>query len=121
MKETSYRLWLRLEGAAVLGISVLLYAQFGIGWGWFALLLFTPDVFMLGYLRDAKAGALIYNVGHSYLTASVLAALGLIQVPLLLALSLIWFAHIGLDRMLGYGLKLPTGFKHTHLSAHITS
>jgi hypothetical protein len=31
------------------------------------------------------------------------------------ALALIWLAHIGLDRALGYGLKYPTAFRHTHL------
>jgi Domain of unknown function (DUF4260) len=30
--------------------------------------------------------------------------------------GLIWLAHIGIDRVLGYGLKYPTGFKDTHLS-----
>ena len=29
--------------------------------------------------------------------------------------SLIWLAHIGFDRTLGYGLKCPTAFKDTHL------
>jgi hypothetical protein len=32
-----------------------------------------------------------------------------------LQIALIWLAHIGVDRMLGYGLKYPTGFKDTHL------
>jgi len=31
------------------------------------------------------------------------------------AISLIWIAHIGIDRVLGYGLKYPTAFKDTHL------
>ena len=34
---------------------------------------------------------------------------------LLQALALIWIAHIGLDRALGYGLKYATGFGDTHL------
>jgi hypothetical protein len=32
-----------------------------------------------------------------------------------LQVSLIWLAHIGLDRAVGYGLKYPTAFKETHL------
>ena len=36
--------------------------------------------------------------------------------PALLPLSLIWIAHLGFDRMLGYGLKYPTRFKGTHLN-----
>jgi Domain of unknown function (DUF4260) len=35
--------------------------------------------------------------------------------PLLLSLALIWLAHIGFDRALGYGLKYSAGFGLTHL------
>ena len=31
-------------------------------------------------------------------------------------LALIWCAHIGMDRLLGFGLKYPDAFKHTHLT-----
>ena len=30
-------------------------------------------------------------------------------------IALIWAAHIGVDRVLGYGLKYPTAFRDTHL------
>ena len=30
-------------------------------------------------------------------------------------LGLIWLAHIGMDRAIGYGLKYPTNHKDTHL------
>jgi hypothetical protein len=30
--------------------------------------------------------------------------------------ALIWLAHIGCDRLVGYGLKYPTAFEDTHLS-----
>ena len=32
-----------------------------------------------------------------------------------MALALIWLAHIGLDRLLGMGLKYSDRFTHTHL------
>jgi len=35
--------------------------------------------------------------------------------PLTLSIALIWLAHIGIDRALGYGLKYETGFTYTHL------
>jgi hypothetical protein len=35
--------------------------------------------------------------------------------PLVLALGLVWLAHIGVDRLLGYGLKYNDNFQHTHL------
>jgi type IV secretory pathway VirB2 component (pilin) len=105
----------RLEGAAALGFAVIAYAQLGQSWLVFALLFFVPDLFMLGYLRSARFGATTYNLLHTYAAPAVLALLGLATGPLAFGLALIWLGHIGFDRMLGYGLKLPEGFEHTHL------
>lgn len=33
----------------------------------------------------------------------------------LLAIAIIWAAHIAFDRAVGYGLKYETGFNDTHL------
>lgn len=110
-------LTLQLEGLALAGGCILIYAQQGGGWGHFALLILAPDLFMLGYLRDKQTGALVYNIGHSYLTPLALAGAGLWSgSDLALSLALIWGAHIGLDRAMGYGLKYASGFKQTHLS-----
>jgi hypothetical protein len=107
---------LRAEGVAVLLLATALYAQHGIGWLLFVALFFVPDVAMLGYLRDARTGALLYNLAHNYAVPLLLAAGGLLtQRPVLVGVALIWVAHIGLDRMLGYGLKYPTAFQDTHL------
>lgn len=96
--------------------SILLYAHVGGSWWLFVLLLLAPDLAMLGYLGGPRLGARLYNVAHVYAGPLVLAALGVWQSwPLGVALALIWTAHIGMDRMLGYGLKLPEGFQHTHL------
>jgi hypothetical protein len=35
--------------------------------------------------------------------------------PLTLSIAMIWLAHIGFDRALGYGLKYAAGFTFTHL------
>ncbi len=43
-----------------------------------------------------------------------LALIGAI-VPSMLPEAVIWFAHLGFDRLLGYGLKYPTTFGDTHL------
>ena len=110
------RTLLRLEGAAVLAISVAAYAQWGQGWGLFALLFLLPDMAFLAYLAGPRAGAVAYNATHAYLGALALLAAGVLGAqPLVLALGLIWCAHIGFDRMLGYGLKYSAGFHSTHL------
>lgn len=38
-----------------------------------------------------------------------------LPAPQLAPFGLIWLAHLGFDRMLGFGLKYPTFFKDTHL------
>jgi hypothetical protein len=107
---------LRLEGAALLVGASAAYSQVGQGWLLFALLFLFPDASMLGYLAGRRVGAVGYNLGHSYILPVTLGVLGvLLSQHLILALSLIWVAHIGFDRMLGYGLKYPTAFGHTHL------
>ncbi len=64
----------------------------------------------------ARAGAAAYNVAHTYALALLLAVAGFLAgEPALLAVPLIWVAHIGLDRALGFGLKYPSAFGDTHL------
>ncbi|MEJ1130524.1 DUF4260 domain-containing protein [Variovorax sp. CCNWLW225] len=110
------RTLLRLEGAVVLAAAVAAYAQFGVGWGMFALLLLAPDLAVLGYLAGPRAGAALYNAAHSYAGAVALLVLGVLAaMPWAVAGGLIWCAHIGLDRALGYGLKYGSDFGATHL------
>jgi hypothetical protein len=107
---------LRLEGAAVLVAAVAAYASIGGSWLLFALLLLAPDLAMIGYRFGPVAGAAAYNAAHTYLAPAALGAAGLaLGAPTMQALALIWTAHIGLDRALGYGLKYATGFSDTHL------
>ena len=110
------RTLLRLEGAVVLGAALAAYAQFGAGWGVFALWLLAPDLALLGYLAGPRIGAALYNATHSYLGAVVLLAVGVLAaVPWAVAGGLIWCTHIGIDRALGFGLRYATGFGATHL------
>ncbi len=107
---------LRAEGMTMLVGSALLYWLYGGSWWLFLLLLLVPDASMLGYLGGPRFGAVAYNAFHSYPLPAVLAAFGLLGgFPLALAVALVWFAHIGLDRTVGYGLKYPTAFGDTHL------
>ena len=106
---------LRLEGAAALAAAAALYHANGFSWLWFAVFFLAPDLSMLAYLKGPRAGALAYNVAHTYAIALPLAFAGFFaREPFILAAALIWIAHIGFDRALGYGLKLA-GFHDTHL------
>lgn len=110
----SVRAWLRLEGLIVLLVAISLYARGDHSWILFAALFFVPDVSFAGYLAGPRVGAVIYNMAHSYVGPLVLAAAFLAdgRTP---ELALIWTAHIGFDRALGFGLKYPTAFGDTHL------
>jgi hypothetical protein len=105
---------LRLEGLAAFAAGVTAFAWLGGNWWLFALQFLLPDLGMLGYLRGPKAGALTYNLTHTHAGPAVLAAVAWAAAPALLPVAAVWFAHIGFDRALGYGLKLQT-FGRTHL------
>jgi Domain of unknown function (DUF4260) len=106
----------RLEGGVLLVLSLLIYWKLAGPWLVYVLLILAPDLFMLGYLRGPRLGASAYNLGHIWLLPGILAAVGIIGgASFALDVALIWFGHIGVDRLLGYGLKLPTGFQDTHL------
>lgn len=107
---------LRAEGAATLILGTTLYWLNGESWWLFALLLLAPDLSMAGYLVGTRVGAAIYNLFHSYPLPAALVIFGLLAgSPLAVAGALVWFAHIGMDRMIGYGLKYQSDFKDTHL------
>ena len=110
----SVRLWLRLEGLAVVAVGAYLYARGGYSWTLFAALFLVPDLSFAAYLAGPRVGAFGYNVLHSYAGPLALAAVSLAAgwSP---AFALIWTVHIGFDRMLGYGLKYPAAFGDTHL------
>jgi hypothetical protein len=106
----------RLEGVVVFAAALMLYIHLGFGWVALIALALAPDLSMLGYLGGSRVGALTYDVVHAYVGPLVLATLGFLgSTDLAVQLGLIWGAHIGADRALGYGLKYPTGFKQTHL------
>lgn len=110
------RILLHLEGLAVFVLSLLVYSNLGASWPQFALLFLTPDLFMLGYLVNKRIGAVCYNFAHTYVVALAMAATGHFSGnSFVLALGVIVCAHIGFDRMIGFGLKYPADFKETHL------
>lgn len=110
------RVLLRLEGLAALAGAVLAYDAFYASWPRFALLLLLPDVALVGYLAGPRVGSLAYNASHTYLAPALLGVFAYVSVlPGAWPICLIWVAHIGMDRMLGFGLKFATAFKDTHL------
>jgi len=107
---------LRIEGLCVLIVALLFYPKLGFSWGTFALFFLAPDLSFLGYLAGSRIGAVSYNAAHSYIGAIACLVIGSFHlIPALSCAGLIWCAHIGFDRALGYGLKYSSGFNYTHL------
>lgn len=107
---------LHIEGFAVLALSIYLYGYNQFSWVLFFILLLAPDMSMFGYLLNNKVGAVLYNLFHTYSLPIGIITCGIIlSNSAVLAIGIIWSAHIGMDRMVGYGLKYPTEFKDTHL------
>ncbi len=106
----------RVESWSIFLASLYMYWFLDFNLLIFGLLLFVFDIFMLGYLFNPKVGAYLYNLGHSMVLPPVFFVIGYASdARLLVGFSLIWFAHIGFDRGLGYGLKFTSSFKDTHL------
>lgn len=117
MKILAPKALLHAEGLAVLAAACAVYRHYAFSWLLFAALFLAPDLLMIGYLFGVKSGACIYNLGHTYVAPLALVAVGYLgDWPRLLPLGVIWAAHIGFDRFLGYGLKYETTFKDTHLN-----
>jgi hypothetical protein len=110
------RTLLRLKGLTLFAGMTLLYAVWGGSWWVYALVFLAPDLSFAAYLAGPKVGAIIYNAAHSYMAPMALMTTGFgTNSPLTLSIAMIWLAHIGIDRALGYGLKDSAGFGFTHL------
>lgn len=112
------RLWQQAEGAGLAfgGLAITGFASVGWPWWVWLLVLAAPDLSMAGYLLGRRVGAVAYNVAHLYALPFLLMLLGVAAGETgCIAAGGLWLAHVGLDRALGYGLKLPEGFRHTHL------
>ena len=107
---------IKLEEAAMLGLSVYLLSSLNVAWWWYLILIFGPDISMLGYLGGNKIGAACYNLfHHKGIAIAVLIAGLLLPNMLLQIIGITLFGHSSMDRFFGYVLKTEEGFKYTHL------
>jgi len=106
----------RLEGLAILVLALVFYGWQGGNWWLFTLLILAPDISMIGYAAGPRLGARVYNAAHTLVGPVLLGVAGLVvDAHPVITLALIWAAHIGADRLFGYGLKYDAGFGFTHL------
>lgn len=100
----------------MLVVAVLAFDATGFAWWWFAGLLLAPDLSMVGYLVNPRMGAAVYNLGHTLVVPVALAFWWWTGGPDAVAMvASVWLAHIGMDRLFGYGLKEASDFTSTHL------
>lgn len=110
------RYLLRAEGAVAAAAALALYFHDDHSWLLLLALVLAPDLAMIGFAFSRRVGTAAYNATHTSIWPVTLAATGvLVDANAAVAVGLIWITHIGIDRVLGYGLKYPSGFKDTHL------
>lgn len=116
MTEGAVRMWLRLEGLAAFIAGLALYGANGGNWLLIIPLLLLPDISAAGYFAGPRIGAITYNLVHNWVPGIAVLGLGIwLASPALLLIAAILIAHVGMDRAVGYGLKLPSSFQDTHL------
>ena len=116
MPRSGVRTLLQAEGLPILVAGAAAFGTLGGPWLAFVPLLLVPDLSMVGYVRGTRLGALTYNLGHNLVTAGALLGLGLaLGIGWLAIAGSVAVAHVGMDRLMGYGLKYPTAFRDTHL------
>ena len=116
MTVGAVRSWLRLEGLVAFIAGVALFAAADGSLLAFIPLLLVPDVSALGYLAGPRVGAFTYNLAHTWAPGLIVLGLSVwLTAPTLQLVAAILIAHVGVDRAVGYGLKLPTSFQDTHL------
>ena len=116
MPDRLPRLLLHVEGAVVAVSAVALYLHLGYPWWLLLVLALAPDLSRVGYAAGPTVGAVAYDAAHTYAIPVALALIGVFaDAELAVQVGLIWAAHIGVDRAIGYGLKYRTGFADTHL------
>lgn len=117
-QEKTMDITIKIEEAAITAVSIYFLSKYNLGlpiWA-LALLFFSPDLSMLGYLVNTRIGAFTYNLFHHRGLALALVATGfMMHLDLLMMGGLLLVAHSSFDRMLGYGLKFTDDFKHTSL------
>ena len=110
--------WQRFEGAVLFVTAMVLIALWatGLSWWMMVVIFFAPDLSFAAYALGPRIGAFCYNLLHLYGFGAVMLALGAVMGQTwLVGTGVLWLAHAGFDRMLGYGLKSATGFTDTHL------
>jgi hypothetical protein len=116
MTTGTVRTWLRLEGLAAFAFGVALFGASGGNWLLLIPLLLLPDVSAIGYLVSPRIGTFTYNLVHNWVPGFVVLGIGAwLASPAILVAAAILIAHVGMDRAVGYGLKLPSSFHDTHL------
>lgn len=104
-----------LEGLVMFLAMIYIYSVYDFNWWLFLLLVLAPDVSMVAYLINNQVGSKIYNLFHTYTISVFIILVGFfLQLEVFLIIGLIWTAHIGMDRLFGYGLKYSTSFQDTH-------
>ena len=107
---------LNLEYVGGFLLALILFSQLPFAWWLYPVVFFAPDISAAGYLAGPKVGAATYNMAHHLALAVCVYGIGTAgSLPWFQLAGTVLLGHIFFDRFLGFGLKYPDSFKHTHL------
>ena len=116
VKRAAVDLMLRAEQVAILATGIVVWTANGGPWPLLIPAWLLVDLSMIGYLGGPRLGSITYNAAHNLVLPLALLGVGWWTATGWLVLSAsVFLTHIGVDRAFGYGLKLPTDFRDTHL------
>jgi len=116
VKRAAVDLMLRAEQVAILATGIVVWTANGGPWPLLIPAWLLVDLSMIGYLGGPRLGSITYNAAHNLVLPLGLLGVGWWTATGWLVLSAsVFLTHIGVDRAFGYGLKLPTDFRDTHL------
>ncbi len=98
-------------------LATAAFFRLGHPWWLFLLLLLAPDLSLLGMLAGPRVGAGVYNAVHTMVGPLALLGVGWWlggSESLAVSVALVWLAHIGMDRLVGYGLRYPDSEQRSH-------
>jgi len=116
MTHGAVRTWLRLEALAAFAAGLVLFEANGGPWLLIIPMLLLPDFSAAGFFAGPRVGTFTYNLFHNWAPGLLVLGIGVwLASPEIQLAAAILIAHVGMDRAVGYGLKLPSSFQDTHL------
>lgn len=111
---------LRIEGIVLVAASLGAYSQFNLPYWWAGLIVFLPDLLFPKRFLEYRKIEIIYDLLHTYPLPSFSLFICVVTdfqfEKVSTAFVILWFTHIGFDRLIGRGAKYDGVFVNRQLA-----